>query len=255
MNRDTPIAYRADAASATQDRAWRRLHDAASAPYRSAGRFAWHFARGKLQRDPVFRGLLERGDLPAAARVLDIGCGQALLASVLAAIDDAAACGGWPSSWPPAPTGCGYIGIESMARDVERARVALQRLPRTPQLICADMRREPLPASDVVVILDVLHYIDFAEQHDVLLRVRDALAPRGRLLLRVGDAANRRGFAISQFADRTVTRLRGHRVAPIFGRPLDDWVVLLEDIGFAVQRVPMSRGTPFANVLLVADKR
>ena len=38
--------------------AWRRLLDRASAPYRGAGRFAWHFARGKLGHDPVFRHLL-----------------------------------------------------------------------------------------------------------------------------------------------------------------------------------------------------
>jgi len=30
-------------------------------------------------------------------------------------------------------------------------------------------------------------------------------------------------------------------------------VGLLEALGFAVRNVPMSRGTPFANVLLVAD--
>jgi hypothetical protein len=58
---------------------------AACAPYRRSGRFAWHFARGKLGRDPVFRGMLERGDLPASARVVDIGCGQGLLASLLQA--------------------------------------------------------------------------------------------------------------------------------------------------------------------------
>jgi hypothetical protein len=30
------------------------LIDAASGYYRGAGRFAWHFARGKLTSDPVF---------------------------------------------------------------------------------------------------------------------------------------------------------------------------------------------------------
>ena len=111
-----------------------------------------------------------------------------------------------------------------------------------------------LPASDLVVILDVLHYVDLAAQEAVLARVRDALQPDGRLLLRVGDAASRRGFAVSQWVDRTVTRIRGHKVSPTWGRALPDWVALLQRLGFTVQSIPMSEGTPFANVLLVADR-
>jgi SAM-dependent methyltransferase len=61
----------------------RALLDGASAPYRSAGRFAWYFARGKLNGDPAFLGLLERGLIPDDARILDLGCGQGLLAAWL----------------------------------------------------------------------------------------------------------------------------------------------------------------------------
>jgi SAM-dependent methyltransferase len=110
-----------------------------------------------------------------------------------------------------------------------------------------------LPPSDLVVILDVLHYVDLDAQEGVLRRVRDALQPGGRLLLRVGDAASRRGFAISQWVDRTVTRIRGHKVSPTWGRTLQEWTALLQRLGFRVQSIPMSKGTPFANVLLVAD--
>jgi len=232
------------------DQAWRELHRAACAPYRGAGRFAWHFAQGKLGRDPVFRGLLERGDLPPRARVVDIGCGQGLLASLLAAVDAAAAQGRWPAAWPAAPAATQYTGIELMPRDVARAEAAVGRLPTAPRFVCGDMRATPLPPCDAVVILDVLHYVDHAAQEAVLQKVRAALQPRGRLLLRVGDAASRRGFVVSQWVDRIVTLVRGHRVPPTFGRTLPEWVALLERLGFRVQPVPMSRGTPFANVLL-----
>jgi SAM-dependent methyltransferase len=236
------------------DAAWRDLHDAACAPYRSVGAFTWHFARGKLGHDPAFRALLERGDLPANARVLDIGCGQGLLASLLATIDRMARQGRWPASWPAAPVGARYHGIELMARDVARAESALVVLDPAPKFVCADMCRAELPPCDVVVILDVLHYVDHAAQDALLARVRDALSPGGRLLLRVGDAANRRGFAASQWVDRIVTLSRGHRVPPTFGRPLSAWIAQLRRLGFAVEAVPMSQGTPFANVLLVADR-
>jgi SAM-dependent methyltransferase len=228
---------------------WPALIDAASAPYRSAGRFAWHFARGKLGMDPVFRHMLQHGLIAPRARVLDIGCGQGLLASLLRASAALAQHGRWPRDWPHAPEAARVTGIELMPRDVQRARAALG---DAAEFICGDMRTTPFPESDVVVILDVLHYITLAEQNDVLTRVRSALHGGGVLLLRVGDAAARRRFTASQWIDRIVTFVRGHRIMPLFGRPLAAWIAQLEALGFEVRSQPMSGGTPFANVLLVA---
>lgn len=236
------------------DAAWAALLDTACAPYREAGRWAWHWARGKLGRDPVFRRMLERGDLRPRARVLDIGCGQGLLASLLQATADAARRGIWPAAWPVAPSATAYTGIELMAKDVARAQAALQGLPLQPRFVNADMREAVFPECDAAVIMDVLHYVHPQAQQAVLQRVRDALQPsNGRLLMRVGDADSRRGFAISQRVDRVVMLARGHRVPSTFGRPLAAWMALLEALDFAVHAVPMSQGTPFANVLLVAD--
>lgn len=223
--------------------AWRRLHAAACAPYRAAGRFAWHFARGKLGRDPVFRALVEQGLMAGRERVVDIGCGQGLLASLLHEARTN------PGPWP-AITAREYTGIELMPADVKRATAAVGERGR---FVCDDMRRAEIPRCDLVVILDVLHYVDHADQAALLARVHGALQPRGRLLLRIGDQADARGYAWSRWTDTVITWVRGHRVPPTFGRTAAEWRTLLEEQGFAVQVQRMSQGTPFANTLLVAD--
>lgn len=239
------------------DAAWRQLHEAATRHYQKAGNFAWRFARGKLGRDPVFRGLIERGLIgESRRRVVDIGCGQGLFASLLAAMAGMQAQPGrWPAAWAATPAAAEYFGIELMPKDVARAEASIGHLKPAPRFVCEDMCQAAMPACDLVVILDVLHYVDHAAQEGVLRRVHGALQPGGRLLLRVGDAASRRGFAISQWVDRTVTRIRGHRVSPTWGRTLSEWTSLLQRLGFSrVESIPMSAGTPFANVLLVADR-
>ena len=230
--------------------AWQQLHRSASDRYRSGGRFAWNFARAKLGGDPLFRSLLESGAVPPRARVLDIGCGQGLLASLLAASDALAASNQWPTAWAAPPTHTRYTGIDLMARDIARAKQALAASPLQPTLICGDMCATPFEPCDVVVLLDVLHYVDIPAQDEVLASVRSALAPRGRLVLRVGDRSQPWRFLASQWIDRIVVSIRRRRVGFTWGRTLEQWRAALQAHGFAVQALPMSRGTPFANVLL-----
>jgi SAM-dependent methyltransferase len=228
----------------------KHLIDTAAAPYRSAGRFAWHFARGKLGGDPVFVGLLEHGLIGNKARVLDIGCGQGLLASWLLSAKAAQKNGTWPAHWPAAPNPASIHGIELMPRDVARAR---QALGNAAQFTVGDMCSTNFGQADTVVILDVLHYVSIEAQNDVLRRVRDALAPRGRLILRVGDAAAGLPFLMSVWVDRVVTFARGHRNSRMYCRPLAQWMGALQELGFRVTSLPMNKGTPFANILLVAE--
>lgn len=226
-----------------------RLLDAASKPYKRAGRFAWHFARGKLGGDPAFRALLEHGLIPEGARVLDLGCGQGLLAAWLASARRLHDDGQWPAGWPAAPRIAALRGIELMSRDVERARDALG---DTVEFTLGDICHTPFGQADVIVILDVLHYIDLAAQEDVLRRCRAALSADGVLLLRIGDAAGGLPFRISNWVDHTITFVRGHRVARFSCRSVAQWCDALSALGFCVAPLPMSQGTPFANVLLVA---
>lgn len=231
---------------------WHHLRQAASTPYRRAGRFAWHFAQAKLGFDPVFRQLVCEGLIPSGSRVLDLGCGQGLLGSVLLSAPRLDAAGiPWPAHWAPAPRGLRITGIELMPREVERARLALGDSAR---FVCADLRDAELPDCDAVVILDVLHYLDPADQDRLLERVRDALVPGGRLLLRVADARHRFGYTSAMWGDWLVSRLRGHRV-PTRGHTVSHWLQKLHALGFDVDTRPMNgRRMPFSNVLLVGRR-
>lgn len=235
-----------------EDMTYRRLLETASLPYRQADRYAWYFARGKLGRDPVFRYLLSGGLILPGEHVLDIGCGQGLLASLLHAVESTCLAH-WPSSWAAPPVGASVTGIELAARDVARARCALNRASGI-SFICGDLRETPFPPCNAAVMLDVLHYLPIVDQNAALQRVFDTLPVQGRLLLRVGDAHQRSSFLLSQLTDRIVLRLRGQRGMRITGRPLSQWLATLQRIGFATTVRPMSEGTPFANMLIVAVK-
>ncbi len=225
------------------------LLDAASEPYRSAGRFAYYFARGKLRADPVYRAILELGLLRGRSRILDLGCGQGLLAAWLRAAERCYERGSWPWGWPPAPQTLSTRGIELMARDVERARSALGSAAEVSQ---ADIRSASFGAADAVVILDVLHYLNPQAQLEVLQRVRAALPARGLLLLRVGDAGGGLRFRYGQWSDKLVMLMRGHSIVTQHCRSTAQWRMLLRECGFDSEAKPMSQGTPFANVLLIA---
>ena len=243
-----PITLRGGTAvSLAQD-----LVNEASAPYRAAGRYAYHFARGKLARDPVFEAILAHGLLTRRARILDLGCGQGLLAALLVAARGAAGTGAWPEDWPPAPQPSNIRGIELMTRDVRRAQLALA---RSAEFVEADVRRTDFGSVDGVVILDVLQYVDFVEQHRILQRVRSALLADGVLLLRIGDAHGGLGFTLGKWVDRVKLLAMSRRLERLHYRSVPAWRELLYATGFDTEVLPMSRGTPFANVLIVAKPR
>lgn len=231
----------------------RRLRDLASEPYRATGRFHHQWARGKLGHDPLFLALIEHGVFPDGARVLDLGCGRGLLAAWLLAAEQLRADGVWPASLTPPPRGLRFRGLEQVGSDVACGNRALQSVhgPRV-RLQVGDICCAELGDADAIALLDVLHYIPHAEQERLLDRVRATLGGGGVFVTRVGDAGGGLRFALSQLVDRGIAAARGYRIPRLWCRSRDAWVQALESRGFVVQACPMSSGTPFANVLLIA---
>jgi trans-aconitate methyltransferase len=233
------------------ERFFRALAKHAAARFPARDRTARHFAYGKLMGDPVFHHLLAHGLIPAGSRVLDLGCGQGVLGALLQTAKESHSGCSWPEAWPAPPNPRRICGIELSQKDVDRARAA--KIDGA-EWIRGDIRTTHFGPADTVVILDVLHYIDYAEQEEVLKRARDSLDGRGVIILRVGDASGSLRFRITLAVDRAMMRLRGHRFARLHCKPVSQWTCELEALGFRVETVPMSAGTPFANVLLVARR-
>jgi cyclopropane fatty-acyl-phospholipid synthase-like methyltransferase len=228
------------------------LVEAAAAPFRPAGRFAWHFARSKLRHDPVFLTLLARGAFPDGARVLDLGCGQGVLFALLVAAAQRHGAGAWPAPWPAPPARLAMRGIDLRAEAVRRARVALG---ANAAFEHADICETALGEADVIVMMDVLHYLAPARQEALLDAVAAALPRGGRFVTRVADAAAGARYAATRAGDWLVTLARGTPWPRFHCRTAADWSALLERRGLRVRAEPMSAGTPFANVLLDARRR
>lgn len=224
----------------------------ACTPYRATGYVNYQWAKGKLKYDPAFAALATMGALPDGAHVLDLGCGRGLLASWMLAAEKMARQGLWSEPAKP-PSGLRFRGVELVEREAVCGNRALQPLyGDRVELFGGDMRSADLTDIDAVVILDVLHYVPYADQDQVLDRIRAALGPGGVFITRVGDAQGGLRFRFSQMVDRCISYVQGHRLKRMWCRSVDEWIRALESRGYVVQATPMSAGTPFANVMLVS---
>jgi SAM-dependent methyltransferase len=229
----------------------RPLFEEATRPYAGVGRYAWHFARGKLRHDPVFLSLMRRGVLPDRGTLLDLGCGQGILLALLTAAKVQYQAGAWPRDWPPPPLHLDLRGFDLRKDRVEAAR---QALGSGAQVTQGDLRGLDLQPCSVIIIFDVMLYLGEAEQRQLLDRAAVALEPGGLLLLREADAGAGLAFRVTKWSERVSAALRGNSGQALHYRSAIQWLAALADRGFAVGAEPMSEGTPFGNVLFVARK-
>jgi SAM-dependent methyltransferase len=237
----------------------RRLVDEASAMFRPAGSFAWRFSRGKLGGDPLFVTLLRTGAIPDAACLVDLGCGQGLLAAWIHVARRAwtETPDQWPTDWPvPANVGM-WLGIDRSAQDIRRAHAALPAFARSLQGDVRTLGTTLLERYDVATLFDVLQYLDPGSQERLLVAVHSGLRPWGVLLLRVGDGVSSLRARRTHVVDLVVCSLRGHPRLRLHRRPVDQWIALLGRVGFVVEVLDDQRtdsASKYGNVLIRASR-
>lgn len=217
----------------------------AAARYRTSGRNTYHFARGKLRGDPVYRRVLEDELLPKAGTVLDLGCGGGLMLAALAsarALSDVAL--------PPA-SARRLVGVETRPR---AAAIARRALGDEAEILTDDVRRRPLPPARAILLFDVLHMMRAADQDALLVALLSTLEPGGVLLVREADAAAGWRFHVVRAANTLKAWLGGASARDFHFRSCGEWRRWLELAGLAVETHAMGLGTPFGNVLLVGRK-
>ncbi len=236
-----------------------RLVDEAAALFRPAGHFAWRFARGKLAQDPLFATLLRTGAIPDASCLVDLGCGQGLLAAWIHVARRAwtEKPDPWPTEWPAPPKVGTYLGIDQSRHDIARAQRALPAFARSFRGDVGTLGTTLLDRCDVTTLFDVLQYLDPAAQEKLLAAVHAGQPSWGVLLLRVGDGASSMASRRVNAVDLVVCAVRGHPRLRLHHRPVEQWIALLGRIGFTVEILDDERETgssKFANVLLRASR-
>ena len=220
------------------DDAFDRAVAVAVSRYTGLGHIARSLVAGKMRGDPVYRELLERG-IADARSIVDLGCGRGLLFSLILATRGNG-------------RGPDLHGVELRRSTASVARAALT---GAATIVEADLASSPVPPCDVVTMLDVAHYLPAGVQDDLWRRVRNALPVGGRFFLREADAAAGAGFVAVRAAERIAAILGGDGLRRFAYRAASELIRRLESAGFDVAATPMSRGTPFSNVLLEARAR
>jgi hypothetical protein len=241
----------------------KQLVESAASPYQRVSGFAWRFARGKLARDPLFATLLRIGAIPDASCLVDLGCGQGLLAAWVHAARDSwlstATHADWPTDWPAPPKVGTYLGVDQSRYEIKRAKAAM---PAFARVFRGDMRTlgmTMLDRCDVVTLFDALQYLDPAAQERLLTAIATSLPPWGVLVMRVGDGNTLSSLWID-VVDFAVCALRGHPRWRVYRRSVAGWRELLERNGFTVEVLHDERDADatarraFAHALLRASR-
>ncbi len=196
--------------------------------YRNLEGFPRIFARFKLRLDPMFTELPELlKSVPSIRTALDIGCGYGVPACALA-------------EWR---TGIRVFGMDP---DPERVRVAAAALDGDGDAVAGGAPEIDGPGFpdrfDLVLILDVIHYLPDAAFDLTLKRVYGKLKGDGRLVIRAVIPPSDNGSRLWRL-DTIKRRITG---ASAWHRPADRIREMASAAGFQIEDLGMSGGNPEA---------
>jgi uncharacterized protein (DUF2062 family)/SAM-dependent methyltransferase len=223
------------------------LWESASDPYLPFSITAWEFARGKLRSDPLYRTAVTSGFSRGGGTLVDVGCGQGLMLSVLLQAQRQWTEGTWPAGSAPPPRFDRLMGIEVRPGI---ARLARQALGPAVDVLSGDARDSMPSAADAVLFFDVLHLVPQAGQEQLVARAVSVLAPGGTILIREADPSGGWRFLMVRLGNRLKSIVVGRWRQQFHFRTSSAWASLLAREGLQVAVQPLAQETLFANILL-----
>jgi uncharacterized protein (DUF2062 family) len=227
------------------------LREETSKRYLDAGMFHWEFVRGKLKYDPMYRAILVSGLLPDEGTLVDLGCGRGILLALIQSATEMRSGHEALSALGPPPRALKLRGVEQRE---DLARVARAATHDAATIETEDLSDYQPPPAEVVLLLDVLHYLSADRQVGLIRRIAAAVPRGGLLLLREPDASLGLRFLWTRISERLCAVFRRRGRQSFHYRTGEEWCELLESLGFETGQSEMWSGTPFGNVLIEARK-
>jgi SAM-dependent methyltransferase len=189
-----------------------------------------YYVASKLASDPV---LAQIEALPGDfGRIVDVACGRGQLGIALLELGRASS----------------VTGFDLDPRKIETARAAAGPDAR---FEVADAREAELPATDTVLVIDALHYLEPAAQARLLARAAARIEAGGRLLVRELDAGRGLRAWPAMLAERLARRLDVNRGRTLHFVAIEALVEQLEALDL---RCTLDRSGSLSNVLIVAQR-
>ncbi|HEU5074510.1 MAG TPA: methyltransferase domain-containing protein, partial [Polyangiaceae bacterium] len=190
----------------------------------------------KLELDPLTRELAAF-EAPLG-RVLDVGCGRGQFSLFLKELELA-------------------HSVEGFDWDPRKVSVAQQAARGDGRYWVGDVLHPELPASDTILVFDVLHYLELPAQRELVACLTRSLATGGCLLIREMDGHAGWGSRLGQWFERLATKIGYNRARQGLNfQPIRALTDQLEALGFecSVRGRSGSRWSA-PNVLIVARQK
>ena len=192
------------------------------------------FARFKMRFDPMFTelpGILDASE--GAQTIMDIGCGYGVQTA-------------WMLERFPGAE------VVAMDPDADRIHVAARVVGKRARLSVGGAPDIPMVSKpvDLVIMLDIAHYLHDQALQQTLNRLYDRLKNNGRLVIRITIPPKRR-YPLLYWVEEI--RLRLTRV-PSFYRSVKTLQTLLEEVGFKIEQTAASGNNGELRWLIAAKK-